>query len=302
MSQATSAVPLNAPVAAGAAGFAGGGVGMGAAAAAGARAGLDGAAAPALSSSRRIGDPCETLSPILIRNSFTIPASGDGISTVALSDSSVMREVSFSTRSPGFTRTSMISTSLKSPMSGTLTSIICAMPASQKGPADVGKYRGQVGREARSGGAVDDAVVVGERQREHQPGNESTVLVHRPHLRSRHAEDRDFGRVDDGRERRAADAAEAGNAESATAHAVWLEFLLPREFRDLRQLAGKIEYPLAVRVADHGHDQSIRRVDRDTDVVVLLYDQVLAGPVERCVEVRKLPQRIDRSLHQEGEH
>src|SRR6266581_2330492 len=181
MSQATSAVPLNAPVAgARAAGFADAGVG--AAAAAGARAGLEGAAAPALSSSRRIGDPCETLSPILIRNSFTIPASGDGISTVALSDSSVMREVSFSTRSPGFTRTSTISTSLKSPMSGTLTSIICATPVSQKGAADVGEHRGQIGREARAGRAVDDAVVVGERQRQHQPRSEGAVLVDRPHL------------------------------------------------------------------------------------------------------------------------
>src|SRR6266853_3907775 len=181
MSQVTSAVPLNAPGAgACAAGFAGAGVG--AAAAAGARAGLEGAAAPALSSSRRIGDPCETLSPILIRNSFTIPASGDGISTVALSDSSVMREVSFSTRSPGFTRTSMISTSLKSPMSGTLTSIICTTPVSQKGTAYVGEHRGQIGREARAGGTVDDAVVVGKRQRQHQPRDERAVFVHRPHL------------------------------------------------------------------------------------------------------------------------
>src|SRR5258706_13925894 len=221
MSQVTSAVPLNAPGAgACAAGFAGAGVG--AAAAAGARAGLEGAAAPALSSSRRIGDPCETLSPISMRNSLTIPASGDGISTVALSDSSVMREVSFSTRSPGFTRTSMISTSLKSPMSGTLTSIICATPVSQEGAADVGEDRGQVGREARPGRTVDDAMVVGERQRQHQPRNEGTVLVHRPQLQSRHAENRDFGRVDDRRERRSADPAEAGDAEGAAAHAVGL--------------------------------------------------------------------------------
>src|SRR6266545_4521397 len=299
MSQVTSAAPLNAAVAGtGAAGFAGAGV------TAAAGTGLEGGAtaAPALSSSRRIGDPCETLSPSLMRNSFTIPACGDGISIVALSDSSVTREVSFSTLSPGFTSTSMISTSLKSPMSGTLTSIICATPASQKGAANVGEDRGQIGREARPGGAVDDAVVVRKRQRQHQPRNERAVLVHRPHLRSRHAEDRDFGRVDDRRERRAADAPEAGDAEGTAAHAVGLELLLPCEFGDFRQLAGKIEDALAVRVADHGHDQAIGRVHRDADVVVLLDDQVLAGLVERSVEIGKLAQGVDRSLHQEGEH
>src|SRR5258706_14330904 len=100
MSQVTSAVPLNAPGAgACAAGFAGAGVG--AAAAAGARAGLGGAAAPALSSSRRIGDPFETLSPILLRNSLTIPPSGGGISTVGLSDLTLVREGSFFHPSPG---------------------------------------------------------------------------------------------------------------------------------------------------------------------------------------------------------
>src|SRR6266852_437987 len=246
MSQVTSAVPLNAVGAGnGAAGFGGEDV-----ATAGAGTGLEGgaAAAPVLSSSRRIGDPCETLSPSLTRSSFTIPACGDGISIVALSDSSVMREASFSTRSPGFTRTSMISTSLKSPMSGTLTSIICAMPASQKGAADVGEDRGQVGREARPGGAVDDTVIVGERQRQHQPRNERAIPVDRPHLRSRHAENRDLRCVDDRRERRSADTAKARDAEGAAAHAVWLEFFLARGLGDFSQLLRQIENTLVVSV------------------------------------------------------
>ncbi len=68
--------------------------------------------------------PCETLSPTLIRTSFTTPAPGDGISIVALSDSSVTSDCSFATASPGLTSTSMTSTSLKSPMSGTTTWLI----------------------------------------------------------------------------------------------------------------------------------------------------------------------------------
>src|SRR5258706_9984226 len=129
-------------------------------------------------------DPLETLSPTLTRSSLTTPASEEGISIVALSDSSVMREASLATRSPGFTRTSMTSMSLKSPMSGTFTSIICATPASQKGAADVGEDRSQIGREARAGRPVDDAAVVGEPQPQHQPRYARPVSVHPPQLPS----------------------------------------------------------------------------------------------------------------------
>jgi hypothetical protein len=67
--------------------------------------------------------PSETLSPTLRRSSFTTPAPGEGISMVALSDSSVTSDCSLPTVSPGLTRTSMTSTFLKSPMSGTFTSL-----------------------------------------------------------------------------------------------------------------------------------------------------------------------------------
>src|SRR5262245_41072873 len=42
---------------------------------------------PAVASSRSIKLPFDTLSPFLMRSSFTTPAAGDGISIVALSDS-----------------------------------------------------------------------------------------------------------------------------------------------------------------------------------------------------------------------
>jgi hypothetical protein len=83
-----------------------------------------GAAAPAAPSASRTssGDPSLTLSPTLTFISWTTPAALDGISIEALSLSTVISDCSASTRSPGLTSTSMISTSLKSPMSGTLTS------------------------------------------------------------------------------------------------------------------------------------------------------------------------------------
>ena len=61
----------------------------------------------------------ETRSPFRTLTSWTTPAAVAGTSIVALSVSSVMSGVSRSTRSPGFTSTSMTSTSLKSPRSGT---------------------------------------------------------------------------------------------------------------------------------------------------------------------------------------
>src|SRR4030095_2871879 len=89
-----------------------------------------GFAAPAPSdSSTTIDAPSLTLSPSLTRTSFTVPAAGEGTSIVALSDSSVTSESSAATASPGLTKTSMTRTSVKSPMSGTLTSIVLMIAA-----------------------------------------------------------------------------------------------------------------------------------------------------------------------------
>src|SRR5450759_4770260 len=73
----------------------------------------------------KIGDKVSAGSLILtLETSVTgaAPAAGEGTSIDALSDSSVISGSSDLTLSPLFTVTSMIGTSLKSPMSGTLTS------------------------------------------------------------------------------------------------------------------------------------------------------------------------------------
>jgi hypothetical protein len=71
--------------------------------------------------------PSDTLSPTLTLISFTTPSTGEGTSIEALSDSSVISDCSALIGSPGFTSTSMIGTSLNSPMSGTLTSMRLAI-------------------------------------------------------------------------------------------------------------------------------------------------------------------------------
>jgi hypothetical protein len=56
--------------------------------------------------------------------SATVPPAGAGMSMVALSDSSVSSGSSALIVAPAWTWTSMTGTSLKSPMSGTFTSIV----------------------------------------------------------------------------------------------------------------------------------------------------------------------------------
>src|SRR6187402_2305236 len=83
----------------------------------------EGAAADSAASSINTSVPSETLSPTLTLISLTTPDFGAGTSIVALSDSSAISGSSALTLSPGLTMISMIGISLKSPISGTLTSI-----------------------------------------------------------------------------------------------------------------------------------------------------------------------------------
>ena len=109
-----------------AAGAAAAGAGTGAGAAA-TGAGAGAAAALSAVSSTSSTLPSATLSPIAIFSSFTTPACDDGISIEALSLSTVIRLCSAFTVSPGLTSSSMTATSLKSPMSGTLTSTVAML-------------------------------------------------------------------------------------------------------------------------------------------------------------------------------
>src|SRR5690606_1844802 len=102
-------------------------------------------------------------------------------------------------------------------MSGTFTSMVFVMsaPPSEQHAAHVRDELREVRGEARGGGAVDDAVVVAQRQRQDEPRRELLAVPHRLRRRLRYAEDRDFRRIDDRRERGAADAAERADREAA---------------------------------------------------------------------------------------
>jgi len=67
---------------------------------------------PSAPSSTTISEPSDTLSPTLTFTSLTTPAAELGTSIVALSDSSVTSDCSFSTVSPALTSTSITGMSL----------------------------------------------------------------------------------------------------------------------------------------------------------------------------------------------
>ncbi len=102
----------------------------GAAAGAGAASAFAGAAAPSAPATSKImiREPVDTLSPVLILISLTVPANGAGTSIEALSPSTVISDCSAATVSPTFTRISVTSTS-SPPMSGTFTSFAAAAAA-----------------------------------------------------------------------------------------------------------------------------------------------------------------------------
>src|SRR5262249_48934628 len=82
-------------------------------------------------------------------------------------------------------------------------------------------------------GAVDDAMVVRQRQRQHQPRLELRAVPRGLVAAARDAEDRDFGPVDDRAEPHAADAAEVRDRDDAARHLVERELAGARLLRDL---------------------------------------------------------------------
>src|SRR5690606_14628732 len=263
---------------------------------------LAGASAPSASSTTTTL-PSATLSPTLTRTSRTTPAADDGTSIVALSDSSVARPWSTATVSPTATSTSITGTSSKPPMSGTFTSIVFAMAVpSEHGPAHVAEQLREIGGEARRGGPVDHAVVVGQRQRQHESRLELLAVPDRLHGRLRHPEDGNFRRVHDRREAGAADAAQGADRETAAGHLGRAELAFARLLRQRRGFLRDLDHALAVAVAHHRHHQPVGRVGGEADMEVLLEDERLARRVERGVELRVLLQRRHRRLHDEGEH
>jgi hypothetical protein len=146
--------------------------------------------------------------------------------------------------------------------------------------------------------AIDDAVIVREREIVHRADDDLPVLDHRPVLGRMHAEDRRLRRVDDRCRQHRAEHAAVGDRERAAGE------LLDRELAVLRALAevGDLLLDLGERrlvgVAQDRHDEPPRAADRDADVVVAVVDDVVA--VDRRVDQRELAQRVHGGLDEEA--
>src|SRR5690606_26976991 len=177
-------------------------------------------------------------------SSFTTPAWDEGISIEALSLSTVIRLCSALTVSPGLTSSSMTATSLKSPMSGTWISMIAMSRSSEKDATEVAQHLAQVRVEARGGGAVDDPVVPGERERQHQARHELLAVPHRLHLALALSQKGPLGGVEVGREVAPADTAQAGDGEGRAAHVGRRELAFAGLGREFAHLLADLQHAL----------------------------------------------------------
>src|SRR5690606_15371880 len=127
--------------------------------------------------------------------------------------------------------------------------------------------------------AVDDAVVVRERDVHHGPHDHLTVAHDGALLDRVHAEDARLRGVHDRRREQRAEHAAVADRERAALELLGLGEREP------------------VGVLDDGHDQALLRRDGHADVVVVLVDDVVA--VDLGVELRDQLQGVDHGLDEE---
>ena len=149
----TSSPPMSGTLTSFAPAAAAGAAAAGAAACAGAAAG----AAPATSKTM-IREPVDTLSPVLILISFTVPANGAGTSIEALSPSTVIRDCSAAMVSPTLTMISVTSTS-SPPISGTCTSFAAAAAAGAAAAAAASFFSSCAGAAAAAPSAESKIII-----------------------------------------------------------------------------------------------------------------------------------------------
>jgi hypothetical protein len=149
-------------------------------------------------------------------------------------------------------------------------------------------------------GAVDDAMIVRQRQRQLEARRPLAVAPDRLVLRARQAEDGDLGPAHDRREADAADAAQVADREAAARHVVERDLAVARLLGDLRHLPAEVVHAFLVHVAQHRHDQAALGIDGDADVAIMLGDEPLVGQVEAGVELRKLAQGDRAGLDDKG--
>src|SRR3954470_3227567 len=146
--------------------------------------------------------------------------------------------------------------------------------------------------------AVDDAVIVGQRQIHHRADLDLAADDHRPLLDLVHAENAGLRRVQDrGRHQRAVDAA-VRDGEGAALHLVDLELAIAGAAAEIGDALLDVGDRLVVAVAHHGHNEALVGADGDADVIVVLVDQI--GAVDLGVDGRDVLQTLHDGLGEEA--
>ena len=146
--------------------------------------------------------------------------------------------------------------------------------------------------------AVDDAVIVGERQIHHRPDLDLAVHRHRTLHDVVHAQNARLRRVQDRRRHQRAVGAAVGDGEGAALHLVHGQGAVARRLAQGRDALLNARQRQRVGVAQHRHDQALVGADSDADVVVVLVDDVRA--VDLGVDGRDFLQRGDHGLGEEA--
>src|SRR5258706_5587752 len=101
-------------------------------------------------------------------------------------------------------------------------------------------------QETRGVGAINQPVIVRERERQNQAWLKFVVDPLGFHPRTREAEDRNFGMIHDWRKSSAADPAEIRDRERAARHLIRSQFLVLRLFGELREFGRQFNDVLLV--------------------------------------------------------
>src|SRR5450759_871340 len=157
-------------------------------------------------------------------------------------------------------------------------------------------------RKTRGHGAVDDAVVVGQRHRKDHSWYEFLAVPRGLYLRFGDTKDGDLWRVDDRCEKRSANAAQAGNRETAALHLGGRELAVARLGSELAGFPGNLDDRFSVGILDYRHDEAVWRVGSEADIEIFLEHEVLAARLKRGIELGEFLQLGNASLDEEGEH
>ena len=139
-------------------------------------------------------------------------------------------------------------------------------------------------------------MVVGERQRQHQPWGKLLTTPHRLDGGFGDTENGHLRGIDDGRKGSTTYGAKAGDGEDTALHLIRLQFLLPRFSSQLNALCGQLPQTLAINIFNHRYQQAVGRIHRHTDMDVLFVDQRLTVRTERGAKLRHQFQHVGNGL------